>query len=138
MPHPQLAVASSSWVKLECSASPVRGTRVLDGVLSPRPTPTIPATVCGCCCARIHCPTDDNTLPRRATGPAATQDSGTRTRATTRRGRSHHNLVSELDGDCRRSRTRDEEIRISILETSDVGFVERIAAKRKSDFTSDE
>ena len=35
----------------------------------------------------------------------------------------HHNLVSELGGDCRWLRTRDEEIGIWNLEDSDVGLL---------------
>ena len=34
---PLWLVAECSWVKVVCSVSPVRGTRVLDGVSSPRP-----------------------------------------------------------------------------------------------------
>ena len=73
---PPLAVASSSWVNLECSASPVRGTRVLGGVSSPRPDSVDPVPCGGRCCVRTHiAQSTDDTLPRQATGLAAVRTS---------------------------------------------------------------
>ena len=95
-----------SWVKVGSSVSPVRGTRVLDGVLSPRPTPLIAVTVCanaaGC---DAHCPTRPNasTPDDRA---CSSEDFGERRDARKRDDARHHNLVSERGGDCRRSRTQ--------------------------------
>ena len=47
LPHCTLRLAVRlSWVKVGSSVSPVRGTRVLDGVSSPRPDSVDSATLC--------------------------------------------------------------------------------------------
>ena len=43
---PLWSVARHSWAKTVCSVSPVRGTRMLDGVSSPRPDSVDSATLC--------------------------------------------------------------------------------------------
>ena len=82
-------VASSSWVKVVCSAASVRGTRVLSaaGVSSLRSDSGFlrrcVVYAAGC---DAHCPTTTKTLPLRTTGPAAarTLASDARTRDCTR------------------------------------------------------
>ena len=136
VPSP-LAVANSSWVKVVCSVSPVRGTRVLDGVSSPRPDSVDSATLCArTLLGATPIAQPDYTLPLRTTGPAAVRTSAIDAR---RRGQCasvsrHHNLVSER---LEIAGGRGRETRISVLETSDVELDERNAVKRTSDLNSE-
>ena len=137
MPHPPFGCSEQFLGESVCSASPVRGTRVLDGVSSPRPASVDPVPCGGRCWVRSPLPNRPTTRfhdrrpgqQQRGLRRAARERERRRdvaTHATTIWFRSDRRL--QVVEDARRG------IRISVLEDSDVAFVERIAEKRNSDF----
>ena len=74
---PPLACSEQFLGEVVCSVSPVRGTRVLGGVSSPRPDSVDSATLCvrTLLGAKPIAQSTDDTLPRQATGPAAARTS---------------------------------------------------------------
>ena len=136
---PPLAVASSSWVKVVCSAASVRGTRVLSaaaGVSSPRLHSVDPVPCAGVAACDTHRPTTTKRFHYRQPGQ---QQQGHR-RSTRERGDCTRALVATtiwFRSKRRLQVVEDARRGLWILETSDVQIVERIAVKRNSDLISD-